>query len=59
MVSNLKIPNSHSVGEEERRNWDRKDWVDKVVDAFERLVTEGSKKQLNEVKKKEVNAIRR
>ena len=34
-------------------------WTDKVVDAFERLVSEGSKKQLNEVKKREVNAIRR
>ena len=30
-----------------------------MVDAFERLVSEGSKKQLNEVKKREVNAIRR
>ena len=34
-------------------------WTDKVVDAFERLVSEGSKNQLNEVKKREVNAIRR
>ena len=34
-------------------------WADKVVDAFERLVSESSKKQLNEVKKREVNAIRR
>ena len=35
------------------------DWTNKVVDAFERLVSVGSKKQLNEVKKREVNAIRR
>ena len=35
------------------------DWTNQVVEAFERLVPESIKKQLNVVKKREVDAIRR
>lgn len=36
-----------------------KEWTAKVVDAFNRLVSENSKRQLHAVKKREIDAIRR
>ena len=35
------------------------EWEHRVADAFEKLVSENSKKHLNEIKKNEVSAIRR
>ena len=35
------------------------EWANRVDDAFEKLVSENSKKHLNEIKKNEVSAIRR
>ena len=39
-------------------NWEE-EWANKVADAFEKLISENSKRHLNEIKKKEVSAIRR
>ena len=39
-------------------DWEE-EWAKRVADAFEKLISENSKKHLNEIKKKEVGAIRR
>ena len=39
-------------------NWEE-EWANKVADAFEKLISENSRRHLNEIKKKEVSAIRR
>ena len=49
-----RVPNSvDRVGD-----WEE-EWANRVADAFEKLISENSKWHLNEIKKKEVNAIRR
>ena len=49
-----RVPNSvDRVGD-----WGE-EWEHRVADAFEKLVSENSKKHLNEIKKNEVSAIRR
>ena len=39
-------------------DWEE-EWANRVADAFEKLISENSKRHLNEIKKKEVSAIRR
>ena len=49
-----RVPNSvDRVGD-----WEEQ-WAKRVADAFEKLISENSKRHLNEIKKKEVSAIRR
>ena len=49
-----RVPNSvDRVGD-----WEE-EWANRVADAFEKLISENSKRHLNEIKKKEVSAIRR
>ena len=39
-------------------DWEE-EWANRVAEAFEKLISENSKRHLNEIKKKEVSAIRR
>jgi len=47
------------IGTGEPEEVEGKEWTAKVIDAFNRLVSENTKRQLHAVKKREIDAIRR
>jgi len=49
----------HKLNEVDRVGDWEEEWANRVADAFEKLISENSKRHLNEIKKKEVSAIRR